>query len=95
MKIESGISPSILLPASAQKKPVVRQEEGAQQAAKAGDAAFSVHLSTVAEQAAAPVQDDDEARRARVAAIRDQLASGSYNISGKDVANKILNALKG
>ncbi len=38
---------------------------------------------------------DDEARRERVDAIRQQLAEGSYNISGKDVANKILNVLKG
>lgn len=38
--------------------------------------------------------DDEEIRRAKVAAIRDQLASGNYNISGKDVANKILEALK-
>jgi len=37
---------------------------------------------------------DDEARQARVAAIRAQLASGDYNISGKDVANKILDLLK-
>lgn len=38
--------------------------------------------------------DDEEIRRAKIAAIRDQLASGNYNISGKDVANKILEALK-
>lgn len=38
---------------------------------------------------------DDEARRERVDAIRQQLAEGSYNISGKDVADKILNVLKG
>ncbi|MHB8058589.1 MAG: flagellar biosynthesis anti-sigma factor FlgM [Desulfuromonadaceae bacterium] len=38
---------------------------------------------------------DDEARRERVNAIRQQLAEGSYNISGKDVADKILNVLKG
>ena len=38
---------------------------------------------------------DDEARRERMNVIRQQLAEGSYNISGKDVANKILNILKG
>jgi negative regulator of flagellin synthesis FlgM len=38
---------------------------------------------------------DDEARRERLDAIRQQLAEGSYNISGNDVANKILNVLKG
>jgi anti-sigma28 factor (negative regulator of flagellin synthesis) len=40
-------------------------------------------------------QSLEEISRDRVAAIRDQLASGSYNISGKDVANKILGVLKG
>lgn len=48
-----------------------------------------VNLSTDAAQLA-----DDEARRLRLNAIRQQLAEGSYNISGKDVANKILNVLK-
>ena len=38
---------------------------------------------------------DDEARRERLEVIRRQLAEGSYNISGKDVADKILNVLKG
>ena len=42
-----------------------------------------------------PIQEDDEIRRQKVDAIRQQLASGTYNISGKDVADKILNALKG
>jgi anti-sigma28 factor (negative regulator of flagellin synthesis) len=38
---------------------------------------------------------EDEARRDRLNIIRQQLSEGSYNISGKDVANKILNILKG
>lgn len=38
---------------------------------------------------------EDEARRERLDAIRRQLAAGSYNISGKDVADKMLNMLKG
>ncbi len=37
---------------------------------------------------------DDEARRERLNRIRQQLAEGSYNISGKDVADKMLKALK-
>jgi anti-sigma28 factor (negative regulator of flagellin synthesis) len=49
-----------------------------------------VDLSSAAIQLA-----DDEARRERLNVIRQQLASGSYNISGKDVADKILNVLKG
>lgn len=38
---------------------------------------------------------EDEARRERLIIIRQQLAEGSYKISGKDVADKILNVLKG
>ena len=38
---------------------------------------------------------DDEARRERLDIIRRQLAEGSYNISGKDVADKMLKILKG
>lgn len=38
---------------------------------------------------------EDEARRERLNMIRQQLAEGSYNISGKDVAHKMLNVLKG
>lgn len=38
---------------------------------------------------------DEEARRERLNTIRQQLADGSYNISGKDVAEKILNIIKG
>jgi len=49
-----------------------------------------VTLSSAAVQLA-----EDEARRERLNAIRQQLAEGSYNISGKDVADKILNVLKG
>ncbi|MBI5484567.1 MAG: flagellar biosynthesis anti-sigma factor FlgM, partial [Deltaproteobacteria bacterium] len=37
---------------------------------------------------------DDEARIERLNAIRRQLAEGTYNISGKDVADKILKVLK-
>ena len=51
---------------------------------------FEVDLSTTAVQLA-----DDEARRERLNIIRQQLAEGSYNISGKDVADKILNVLIG
>ena len=38
---------------------------------------------------------EDEARRERLNIIRQQLAAGSYNISGKDVAEKMLKVLKG
>jgi anti-sigma28 factor (negative regulator of flagellin synthesis) len=44
---------------------------------------------------AAATLADDSARRERLSTIRQQLAEGSYNISGKDVADKILTILKG
>ncbi len=50
----------------------------------------AIDISSAAQQLA-----EDEARRERLSIIRQQLAEGSYNISGKDVANKILNVLKG
>jgi anti-sigma28 factor (negative regulator of flagellin synthesis) len=50
----------------------------------------AVDLSSEAVQRA-----EDEVRRERLNIIRQQLAEGSYNISGKDVATKILNVLKG
>jgi flagellar biosynthesis anti-sigma factor FlgM len=94
MKIEIGPHNSILPLTNAKKSAATRPAEEAK-SAKPGDNAFSVLLSKAAEKAAAPAQNDDEIRQARVAAIRDQLAAGTYNISGKDVANKILKALKG
>lgn len=38
---------------------------------------------------------EDEARLIRLNAIRQQLSEGTYNISGKDVADKILKVIKG
>lgn len=91
MKIEQGAA-TVSSPAGAQKR--VSVEPLKKPDAKANELAYSVDISAVAEQATV-VDQDEEARRAKVAAIRDQLASGSYNISGKDVASKILGALKG
>jgi anti-sigma28 factor (negative regulator of flagellin synthesis) len=39
-------------------------------------------------------RSEDEAKRERLNTIRRQLADGSYNISGKDVADKMLRILK-
>jgi len=69
---------------------------------KTGAAAFNVTISKTAGQLAkatdlltkAPSAEDD-IRRERVEAIKAQLAAGSYTISGKDVATKILDVLKG
>lgn len=92
MKIEQGAAPIVSSPAGAQKRAAVDSRKKPE--ARAEDPAYNVYLSAAAEQMTS-VDQEEEARRAKVAAIRDQLASGSYNISGKDVASKILGALKG
>lgn len=58
------------------------------------DDAFSVDISPAAGQKAAAAAEEDQARRDKIAAIRAQLAAGSYSISGKDVAEKILESIK-
>ena len=72
------------------KKTADRQAE----TAKADTKAFSVQLSTAVARMNTSAPEDDEISRQKVEAIRQRLASGTYNISGKDVANKILNTLK-
>ena len=95
MKIESGQQNYSATLDATQKKATARPKDGSAQPAKADSNAFSVELSTAVDQMSTPAREDDEIRRQKVDAIRQQLASGTYNISGKDVADKILNALKG
>lgn len=56
--------------------------------------AFNVQISDKVKEMMAALPSEDDVRLDKVAAIREQLAKGNYNISGKDVADKILNALK-
>lgn len=56
--------------------------------------AFSIQISDKVKEMMTAEPAEDEIRLDKVAAIREQLAKGNYNISGKDVADKILNALK-
>jgi flagellar biosynthesis anti-sigma factor FlgM len=95
MKITDSAQPQIV-----PKDPGVRKPEGGDQtpetvtAARPDSEAFSVQLTSRAGQLHESLKSD-EVNLAKVAAIRDQLAAGTYSISGKDVANKILGALKG
>lgn len=90
MKIDDRVSNYMALLQNEPAKPIPHSAAASlQQAVKAGSPA-EVNLSPTAVQLA-----DDEARRERLNSIRQQLAEGSYNISGKDVANKIINVLKG
>ncbi len=91
MKIEPG-KQSTLMPLETQLHKVT--PAGPLPPVKPADEPFSVELSSASERIGAP-QSPDEISHDRVAAIRDQLASGTYNLSGKDVANKILGVLKG
>ena len=88
MKIETG-SPIHSVPLEiTSRKPVSRaavEMPSSEDVVKLSSVPFSEVLSS---------QKEDEIRQAKVAAIRDQLASGNYSISGKDVADRILNALK-
>ncbi|HEY3308277.1 MAG TPA: flagellar biosynthesis anti-sigma factor FlgM [Desulfuromonadaceae bacterium] len=95
MKIEN--TKNLYNPAlDASKKPASLPVGESAQPAKADGDAFSVALSSAVEKLkTAPEPEDDQARRDKVQAIRQQLASGTYNLSGKDVANKIVNNLKG
>lgn len=95
MKLESGQQNySAALDASQKKAAAYRTKDGASHAANADSNPISVQLSTVVERMNTPGTEEDEIRRQKVEAIRQQLASGTYNISGKDVADKILNVLK-
>jgi flagellar biosynthesis anti-sigma factor FlgM len=76
-----------------QTRSASRRHDDTQVPARTDDA-FSVDISAAAEQKAAAAAEEDQARRDKVAAIRAQLAAGSYNISGRDVAEKLLESLK-
>jgi negative regulator of flagellin synthesis FlgM len=93
MKIENGTMSSITQMEAQLKKTAAQPVTEPAQQVKSSDEAFSVAISLKAEQLSKP-QNQDEISHDRVTAIREQLASGTYNISGKDVANKILGVLK-
>ncbi len=90
MKIDDRISEYMALLNSRPAKPVSPADQPQGTQVNPDTPPSEVALSPTAVQRA-----EDEARRERLNAIRQQLAEGSYNISGKDVANKILNVLKG
>jgi flagellar biosynthesis anti-sigma factor FlgM len=94
MKIESGIQP---LSGPQGKKATERsagKKESARTVAEDGGA-FSVKLSATTEKLLSAAPAEESIRWEKVNSIRDQLASGTYNIGGDDVAAKMLNLLKG
>ena len=90
MKIDDRVSNYMALLNSEAVNPAAQSVAVSGSHSIAETAPVAVALSTAAVQLA-----DDEARRERLKVIRQQLAEGSYNISGKDVADKILKVLKG
>jgi len=90
MKIDDRVSNYMALLNEETATPAAQAAPASNPSATAETPPAEVTLTSAAIQLA-----DDEARRERVDTIRQQLAEGSYNISGKDVAGKILNILKG
>jgi negative regulator of flagellin synthesis FlgM len=89
MKIDDRLSNYMSILNNESAKPSARTKENAGQPSLHGSDAVSVELSSAASQMA-----EDEARLEKLNTIRQQLAEGSYNISGKDVAEKMLKILQ-
>jgi negative regulator of flagellin synthesis FlgM len=90
MKIEDRLSNYMALLKSVPSQAAIQNSKINGPARAATGNAFNVQVSASATQLA-----EDETRRNRLETIRQQLAEGSYNISGKDVADKMLKVLKG
>ena len=102
MKIDQKIQYQTNMLNSTQKNAATLSAKEASSAGKPDGAAFSVTISKTAgnlmkatELLSKTASSKDEIRMDKVVAIKEQLASGNYNISGKDVAIKILDSLKG
>ena len=90
MKIDDRVSNYMAMLTGDLLKSAPKSKENAPVPLSPGVVTDKVTLSTAATQ----MGDDDEARRARLIAIQRQLSEGTYNISGKDVADKIIKVLK-
>lgn len=80
-------------------KPVMRSSETeksryAANAAQGTESPFQVQLSDLMAKVAEVQPSNGDVRWEKVNQIKDQLAQGSYNISGQDVAAKMLQLLK-
>lgn len=95
MKIDNLVPNRITSLDTTQKKTIAKSDKNTPSNTNQSGNAFSVKISAALEQMKASSSlENDDIRRDRVAAIRSQLATGTYNISGKDVASKILDAIK-
>jgi negative regulator of flagellin synthesis FlgM len=94
MKIDTGIQPLARPQNNTIKGSSAQKSADAQPAQEGGDA-FSVKLSSTTEQLLSGTPAEEPVNWEKVNSISNQLAAGTYNISGKDVATKMLNALAG
>ena len=92
MKIDTGIQP-LARPQNKTLKGTSAQKSSDPQSAQDEGNAFSVTLSSTTEKILSGTLVEEPINWEKVASISNQLAAGTYNISGKDVANKILSAL--
>ncbi len=91
MKIDDRISNYMSLLFADSVKASSKTQGVAGQSATAKSSKDNVSISPVAAQ----LSDDEAQHHERLLSIKRQLSEGTYNISGKDVANKILKVLKG
>jgi len=89
MKIDDRLSNCMSLLNSNSVKPPTRTKGNSGQAVLSENSAVSVEISATASQ-----MTEDEVRLEKLNRIRQQLADGSYNISGKNVAQKILKIIQ-
>jgi flagellar biosynthesis anti-sigma factor FlgM len=94
MKIDTGIQPPIRPQNKTIKDSSAQKSTDAQSVQEEGDA-FSVKLSSTTEKLLSGTPAEETINWEKVTSIKDQLAAGTYNISGKDVATKMLNSLTG
>ncbi|HIJ97389.1 MAG TPA: flagellar biosynthesis anti-sigma factor FlgM [Desulfuromonadales bacterium] len=90
MKIEDRLSNYMALLKEAYPPTSTQTVKNSRPQTSGAGSSVTVQVSVTAAQLA-----EDETRRKRLETIRQQLADGSYNISGKDVADKMLKVLKG
>ena len=76
-------------------QPVMKTNKSeAVRSTQAAQSPFSVQLTNMVEKLSGVQPSSGEIRPEKVSAISQQLANGSYNISGQDVASKMLLALQ-
>jgi len=94
MKIDTGIQP-LARPQSKTTTGSAALKSGDAQSAQEGGGAFSVKLSSTTEKLLSGTPSEESINWDNVNSVKNQLAAGTYNISGKDVATKMLKALTG